>query len=535
MPFKSNHFAAFFLQGFRRLLQIKQEPQSIQNTLLTLILALCCGLVGTLSFAPFSIWPALLVTISAAIWLLHKASTLKQAFYFGLFLGLGLFGSGVSWVYVSIAEYGQVGVFLAALATLLFVAVLAIFYACALQLAWWMKHKLPHWPLALIFTLSLFVTEFLRSTLFTGFPWLLLGYGFHTTWLFELAPLGGIWLLTFCAGLTLSIPLSLFISIRQSNIQQAIKQHALILMSTALLWGAGFYLQNFPVNWTQKIDTMQVSLVQGNISQDQKWLPENAQPNFDDYLETSLKHLDSDLIVWPETAITFLHNNIAPYFTEFEQIFNESNTTLVTGIPFVQQQDRQIDFYNAVWATGNGSGMYLKQRLVPFGEYIPLQGFVGKVLDIFGIPLESFQAGPADQAPLKIGNHTLATLICYEIAYPSTVKNMVPHSDLLLTVSNDAWFGNSIGPWQHLEIAQFRAKENGRFLLRTTNTGITAIINDQGEILSQLPQFERKVLTDKVELRQGLTPYTRYGDTLIVSLLMLLCFTQYLVYRHTKN
>ncbi|TBR43214.1 apolipoprotein N-acyltransferase [Marinomonas agarivorans] len=508
---------------------------AMKNEIILLFLALFCGAVGALGFSPFHIWPALFLSFGGAVWLLQRVNSLKQAFVYGFTLGLGVFGAGVSWVYVSIAQYGQVGILIAVLATLLFVAVLAVFYGLAFQLTWWAKHRLPNWPLALLLSFSLLLTEFLRSTVFTGFPWLLSGYALHHTWLFELAPLGGIWLLTFLAFLTFSLPASVFTHFRLKGLTHSLTQHGGMLLVVTLAWGVGLYLSVAPQHWVKQFDTLQVTLVQGNISQDQKWLPQNAEPMLNDYLAASFEHLDSNLIVWPETAVTYLHSNIAPYFTEFSKTFNDTNTTLVTGIPLTKHLHGKTDFYNAVWATGQGSGQYLKQRLVPFGEYIPLQSLVGKVLDIFGIPLESFQAGPANQPPLQVGKHSLSTLICYEVAYPSLVRKVTPESDILLTVSNDAWFGDSIGPWQHLEIAQFRAKESGRYLLRSTNTGITAVINEQGVITESLPQFQQDTLTTNANLFRGMTPYIRYGNTLVLTLLILLCLLQLGLARKSAN
>lgn len=514
------------------LTQYDQQATSTKNHIVQLIAAFIAGLFGTLSFAPFSLWLALFITISAAVWLLSAASSIKHSFQYGFLLGLGFFGSGVSWVYVSIVQYGQVGVVLSVLATLLFVSVLAVFYGIALCLAWQLKHRYPHLPLALVLTISLLITEFLRSTLFTGFPWLLLGYGLHHTWLFELSAIGGIWLLTLLAILTFSLPASLMLTKKQrdlytsspnevtnssltsnkNEVKHTLATHSIILLMLFVAWGAGFYLSQSPVQWTTKTGTLKTTLIQGNVPQDQKWLPSNAKNNLDFYLETSFQHLDSDLIVWPETAITYLYNDINPYISGFNDVFKETNTSLVTGIPLVQNNGRQSSFYNAVWATGNGDGIYLKQHLVPFGEYVPFQDYIGKVLDIFGIPLESFESGTADQVLLQVNSHSLATFICYEVVYPQIVRKMVADSDLMLTVSNDAWFGDSIGPWQHLEMAQFRAKESGRYLLRGTNTGVTAVIDSEGKIADLLPQFTRTTLTAEVDLMTGATPYIQYGN-----------------------
>lgn len=480
------------------------------------LIAIMTGMCGVFAFAPYNIWPAYAITISAAICLIKRANNHLTALKSGFFLGFGFFGAGVSWVYVSIATYGQIGLILSVFITLLFIALLASFYALAFSLTWKLQSKLQQWPSALLLTLSLLFCEFLRSHLFTGFPWLLPGYSLHTSWAFELSPYGGIWLLSGIALLTFSLPMATFL--------EGLSKQRLILLILILAWGSGLYLTLHPVSLTEKIGTLKTTLIQGNVKQDEKWLPEKAGPTLDYYQSSSLKHLDSDLIIWPETAITYLHHQVKPYLAEFDKTLKESNTSLITGIPvFTQARDQPIgegSFYNGLWTMGDGFGLYLKQKLVPFGEYIPFQDYLGPLFDIFGQPMASFQKGDTNQPSLQVGEWAISSFICYEIVYPELVRNMVRDSDLLLTVSNDGWFGNSIGPLQHLQIAQFRAKESGRYLIRATNTGVTAIMNEQGDIISRLPQFTRSSLTANVSLLTGITPYVQYGNLLILSLLL---------------
>lgn len=492
--------------------------------------ALLAGMFGVFAFAPFNIWPAYAVTISASIFLIKRSNSLKSAFKSGLSLGLGFFGAGISWVYVSIATYGQIGLILSVIITLSFVTLLASFYALAFSITWKIQFKYPHWPISLTFTLALLFCEFLRSTLFTGFPWLLPGYSLHSSWAFELSPIGGIWLLSGVALLTFSLPASAYL--------EGISKQFLLSVVIILLWAAGFYLSLYPINFTQEIGTLKTTLIQGNVKQDEKWLPEKAGPTLDYYQSTSLKHLDSDLIIWPETAITYLHHQVKPYLKQFDKTLKETNTSLITGVPvFTQAAEKpsgQGNFYNGVWTLGDGFGLYLKQKLVPFGEYIPLQEFLGPLFDIFGQPMTSFKKGEINQPTLQVGEWAVSSFICYEIVYPELVRSMVRDSDLLLTISNDGWFGESIGPLQHLQIAQFRAKESGRYLIRATNTGVTAIMDEQGRIQHQLPQFTRASLSADVKLLKGTTPYVAYGNLIILSILFSLFagyFFYYTLYR----
>jgi len=497
---------------------------------LNYLIAMISGMCGVFAFAPYNIWPAYAVTISTGIWLIKRAKNPLTALKSGFFLGFGFFGAGISWIYVSIATYGQIGLILSVLITLLFISLLASFYALAFSLAWKLQSRLTRWPSALLLTLSLLFCEYLRSYLFTGFPWLLPGYSLHSSWAFELSPYGGIWLLSGIALLTFSLPMAVFL--------EGLTKQCLIVLLLTLAWGFGLFLTLSPISLTTEIGTLKTTLIQGNVKQDEKWLPQNAGPTLDYYQSTSLKHLDSDLIIWPETAITYLHHQVKPFLADFDKTLKESNTSLITGIPvFTQALDKpagQGDFYNGLWTMGNGFGLYLKQKLVPFGEYIPFQDYLGPLFDIFGQPMASFKKGEVNQPSLQIGEWAISSFICYEIVYPELVRNMVRDSDLLLTVSNDGWFGNSIGPLQHLQIAQFRAKESGRYLIRATNTGVTAIMDEQGVIISRLPQFTRTSLSTNVTLLKGITPYVQYGNLIVLSLLLSLTIGYAGYYRAQK-
>ena len=482
-----------------------------QNRLAHYLMAIIAGALGVLSFAPFHFWPAYFISLTVFALLVMTSASAKAACYRGASLALGFFGAGVSWIFVSIADYGQVGDFIAALITLSFVGLLSLFWAAAAWLGWQLSHHLKALPASLWVSFALLAAEYLRSHLFTGFPWLLPGYAIQGSWLFELLPLGGIWLSSAVVVLTSSC-LATFLLPQ--------KRHWLLVLSALALWLSAAFLHYFPVNWVTSVGTLQATLVQGNVSQDEKWLSQTARRSLADYQQTTIEHLDSDLVIWPETAITYLYPQIRPHLSSFIDELKQSNTTLITGIPDKDPDTGQ--YYNAIWATGDGFGLYYKRRLVPFGEYIPLASMIGPILDIFNMPIAGFLPGEENQPSLQIGEWAAAPFICYEIVYPEQVRRMVRDSDFLITISNDGWFGASIGPWQHLQIAQFRAKESGRYVLRATNTGVTAIINERGMIAAQAPQFERTSLTGAVSLLQGNTPYVQWGNLLVLGLLALL-------------
>jgi len=224
----------------------------------------------------------------------------------------------------------------------------------------------------------------------------------------------------------------------------------------------------------------------------------------------------SDLILWPETAVTVLKDQFQAYLDTINQEAINNNTTLITGIPFRYTEGPfKGEFHNSILAIGTGGGLYHKQKLVPFGEYIPLEEAIRGLLPFFDLPMSSFKQGSEKQALLKVEKDDqlfmIAPFICYEIVYPEFVAEMAKESDLLITISNDAWFGDSLGPKQHMAIAQMRALETQRYLLRSTNTGITALVNHRGKIVKQLPTEQRATLTAFAQIRQGQTPFMMMG------------------------
>lgn len=483
------------------------------------LLGLGAGAIGVTSFSPFNFGPSYFFSLFTFGLFSLTSPSAKVAFWRGFSVALGFFGAGVSWVYVSIAEYGQVSAFIATAITFAFVALLSLFWGCSAWLAFTAKQKLPFLSRGVLVSLFLLLAEFARSTLFTGFPWLLPGYATENTWLFELLPIGGIWLNSAIVVLTACTTAELCLSTR--HLRQGITKNKVFSFVILPIWCLSAALSYAPISWVEQTGSFKTTLVQGNVKQDEKWLADMAKESFSYYQQATMNHLDSDLIVWPETAITYLYPQIKPYLASFSKELLESKTTLITGIPDLSEDKTQ--YYNAILATGNGFGLYYKQRLVPFGEYIPLSNLFGPILDLFQMPISTFKSGEKNQPVLQVGEWGIAPFICYEIVYAEQVRGIVRDSDVLITISNDAWFGSSIGPWQHLQIAQFRAKEAGRYVIRSTNTGLTAIINERGKITDQAPQFQRTTLTSNVKTFAGITPYVQWGylPTLI---LLVLCF-----------
>ncbi|PAU87701.1 apolipoprotein N-acyltransferase [Pseudomonas sp. WN033] len=480
------------------------------------LLALAGGALGTLAFTPFDIWP--LGLLSAA--LLYQGLARiegRQAFLRGWLWGLGLFASGVSWVYISIHVHGDASPALAGLLTAGFVAGLALIYGL---MAWlWSRWLRPTGPwLSVSGFAALWVgQEFFRAWFLTGFPWLYQGYALLDTWLAGWAPLGGVWLVSLFSVLTATI----LSETRLWHLPRALVGLSLVLA----IWLGGWALHDR--EWTQPAgEPLSVALVQADIPQSRKWDPAHIEHTLTLYRDMSYAHLGSDLIIWPETAVPVLSSRAEPFVQGIAANLAEHGSTLITGIPVDDYSTGSLRIYNGILVAGEDANQYLKHKLVPFGEYVPLEAWLRGLIAFFDLPMSSFSRGAADQPPLRAAGYRLAPFICYEVVYPDFAARLAAQSELLITISNDSWFGESIGPLQHLQMARMRALESGRWMIRGTNNGVTALIDHQGGIRAQVPQFQPLTLKGWVQPREGLTPYLRWRGWpvgLTVLALLLLC------------
>ena len=467
------------------------------------LIALLSGLVFPFAIAPFFIWPIAILSLMGLLFCLHNSSA-KEAAIRTCFFGFGKFSVGVSWIYVSMHDHGGTPAVLAIFMVGLFAAFLATFPALFMLFFQRFYNQKYHEPIIsiLAFAALWFAYEWFRSWFLTGFPWLFAGDAQLYTWLNGWAPILSVYGLSFFTALSAA---AIYFSLRNRKI------HYLIFL---IVWPIGFFLQS--ISWTEVTNELKVSAVQGNIALKVKWLPEQRMPTVNAYLEQTRQHWDSDLVLWPETAVTALKDQFQSYLDTINQEAIDNKTALITGIPFRYTQGPfRGEFHNSILAIGMGEGLYHKQKLVPFGEYIPLEELIRGLLPFFDLPMSSFKQGDKKQDLLKIEKDEqlflIAPFICYEIVYPEFVARMAKGSDLLITISNDAWFGDSLGPKQHMAIAQMRALETQRYLLRSTNTGITALVNHKGEIIKQLPTSQRATLTALAQTRQGSTPFMLFG------------------------
>nr|WP_163502563.1 apolipoprotein N-acyltransferase [Halomonas socia] len=466
-------------------------PSSRSQRALGYAIALIAGLLTTLTASPFELWWLGPVAVALMYLGIHTL-TPGQAALKGWWYGVGLFGSGASWVYVSIHDYGYTGMPLALFLTALFVAAMALFFAVWL----WLYARLCGPRLAaLSFAGAWVLGEVLRTYAFTGFPWLLLGSAHVDSPLAAWAPVGGVYLL------------SLITALSGTLLVELLQRRWLAAAPIVVMWLAPLLL---PAQWTSPAgEPRRVALLQGNLPQEIKWTPEGQRVAANTYSDLTREQDDDiDLIVWPEAALPMFEDEARPML-ERVQANLAPHTALLTGI---LQRDGNGLFYNAVIGVGDTEGEYRKEHLVPFGEYLPFDNLLRGAIAFFDLPMPAMTPGPARQAPMKAAGLTIGNAICYEIIYPNLVAQRARHADVLLTVSNDTWFGASIGPHQHMQMARLRALENGRYVARATSNGVTAIIDPRGQVTEQLPQFETASLSGEVTPMQGLTPFTRSGS-----------------------
>lgn len=463
------------------------------------LLMLLLGVLTPFAFSPFHCWPLALLTIGLAGELLRGHDARRTA-WLGWCYGFGLWAYGTHWLYVSIHDYGYTPPWLATPMVGALAAVMALFFA----LLGFLYARLRLQGSALLVLPALWVLgEWLRSWVLTGFPWLFTGYAFIDTPLAAYAPLFGVFGVSLIAVFSALAP---FRFLADAKAWPA-------LASALALWLGGFALEQ--IEWTRPTgEQLSVSIVQGNIPQEVKWQLEWRDKTVDIYRQLSKSEWGRDLVIWPEAAVPMFYHEAIDALTEMQDNALTAHSAFVTGIPYMEVDEARREFriYNSILALGEGGGIYHKQRLVPFGEYIPLEAWLRGTMPFFDMPMTSFTEGGALQEPLTVQKMRLGPMICYEIAYPDLVRHLAADSDVLATISNDGWFGRSIGPHQHFQMVRMRARETGREVIRATNNGISAIIDAKGNVRERAPQFQRLVLRAQVAGYRGLTPYMVLGN-----------------------
>lgn len=478
-------------------------------------IALIAGLLTPLFLAPFNIWPLAFVSVGC-FYLGLQQINVKQAFIRSWLFGAGAYLAGVSWIYVSIHDFGNASALLAAILTIVFCLLVAFFFVIP-AIIWvkWFRVNQCYFIDAFAFAGLWAVQEWFRGWFLTGFPWLYTGYSQLDAPLAGFAPIGGVWLVSFLIALISVLLIKVVVDFRQHKAKVMVS----CLVIVALFIAGPLFNK---IQWTTPIDkALPVTLIQGNISQEQKWDSNFYSHQLNTYWRLTLQNQQSNsLVIWPENAIPFLKNNIQSLLDKDMSDFERNHqSTLITGLPIMQKNKYGEDrYYNGITVVGNGQGDYLKQKLVPFGEYVPLQDILRGLITFFNLPMSDFSRGEANQSLLTVRNYKVAPFICYEVVYPDFVASFGADSNLLVTISNDTWFGHSIGPKQHLQMAQMRALESGRWMARATNNGITVIIDNKGKIVKEIPSFKEGVLQGEVTLVTGKTPYQCWQSYFILLL-----------------
>jgi apolipoprotein N-acyltransferase len=482
-------------------------------------IGLAAGIATVFAFAPFSA-PGAGVVALATLFALWQRATAREAAAIGFAFGIGLFGAGVSWLYIAMHTFGDMPAVLAAIATAGLCAFLALYPALA---GWAATRWTPprSFARAIAAAAAWTLAEWLRSVVFTGFPWLSLGYsqipdGAPTALAF-LAPLGGVFLVTLACALAASLAALAFDALVRERTRSALA----LALAALVPWPVGVALSR--IDWTHPVgQPLAVTLIQGNVLQHLKFDPAFRERTFELYTDL-VRQARGRLIVLPESAFPMFVDEVPePVLARLALAARGRGGDLLLGVFTL---DAALDgasgprYYNSVITLGvSDAQRYRKRHLVPFGETIPLDPVIGWFIrSVLAIPLASQSAGDADQPPFAVAGQRVAVNICYEDAFGSDIRPQAANATLLVNVTNDAWYGRSVAAEQHNQIAAMRALESGRPLLRATNTGITSAIDHRGREFGRLPWFTRAALDVRIAGREGLTPYVRFGDAVAIA------------------
>jgi apolipoprotein N-acyltransferase len=460
--------------------------------------ALCGGAVLPFAFAPYGYFP-LSVLCLALMFYLWAMSPERLAIVAGYCFGLGMFAHGIWWIQVSVHQFGLPLYSFSIAVTAGFVIFMSVYPA----LAAWLWHRCARGSPALRLLVGApaawVATEWLRGWAMTGFPWLFVGYAQTDSPLAAYAPVLGIHGVSFITAMLAGACTVIVTGTRR-------ERFAALGVAVSVAIGGAIAGS---IEWTRDSgDALPVALVQGAIPQAVKWRRDYRESSIELYMELSQPHWGKPLVVWPETAIPAFAAEVPATLERLDRLANDAGTALLAGIPRGDPDD-SARYFNSVIQLGAAHGYYDKRHLVPFGEYLPFDRWLRPLLNFLRIPMSSFSRGDPVQPSIVVDGHVVGVSICYEDAYAGEIARALPAAGLLVNVSNDAWFGDSIAPHQHLQIARMRALEAGRYLLRATNTGISAIIDDRGRVVVRSGQFEPEVITAEARIRTGATPAVR--------------------------
>jgi apolipoprotein N-acyltransferase len=501
------------------------------------LIVFCAGLLAVLGFAPFSLYPLAVLALAVLFVQWQHARGKWMAARLGFAFGFGLFGAGIGWLYIALHDFGGMPMLLAAIAIALFAALLALFPAAVGYAQARLRARFggrdgvaAYIALVLLIPALWVLLEWLRGLLFTGFPWLAIGYSQAAD-----SPLAGYAPLLGVYGVSLLVAVSAGLLALLWQLRPGIQiirgmQGKIALGVLLLLWLGGVVLR--AVEWTQpEGEPLKVSLLQGNISQELKFEEGRLVGTMETYRRL-LQSSDARLIVMPETALPLLRHDLPENYMHMlrNHVIPSAGDVLIG----VFERDRGL-YYNSVISLGSSTSQsYRKSHLVPFGEFIPLRPLLGWLInDLLHIPMSDQARGGERQQVLRVAGQRVALNICYEDVFGEEIIRYLPEATLLVNVTNDAWYGKSHAAMQHNQISQMRALETGRMMLRATNTGVTSIIGHHGDVLQMLPQHEEGVLTGMAQGYSGSTPYVRWGNAAMLGLIALMLASAWWL-RHKK-
>ncbi|MCK4865022.1 MAG: apolipoprotein N-acyltransferase [Gammaproteobacteria bacterium] len=497
------------------------------------LLVFIAGAILPLAFSPVNFY--LIALLSPAVLLYSFLFvTPQRAAWLGWWFGMGFFGVGVSWGFVAIYIFGLSSVFASAVLTFIGISLMAAFFALQGYVSVLFIRKIhiesKVFVLIVVFPLFWLLLEWFRGWFLTGFPWISLGYSQTGSVLSGYAAVLGVYGISWLTALSSSLLLVAFLFKNKKSI--------FVLVGVMAIWFGGYSLSL--VGWTEVAgEPLKVSLIQGNVEQINKWDPNHFEKRKQRYLSLTRKHWDSDLVLWPENSLTVFHHQLEESLLKpLAEEAKKNNTDIILGLPVLDLETKE--YFSSLMAINNSVKdsrkiqFYHKSHLVPFGEYIPLESLFRGLITFFDLPMSGFTPGQYDQKLLTAAGQKIAPTICYEDAFGEDLIRFLPEATLLLNASNNAWYGDSFAPHQHLQISQMRALETGRDMMRVTTNGVSALINHQGKITSRSPQFESYVVTGFVQPRKGITPYVRWGNVFVL-FVMFFGLAGSVVYSRTKN
>lgn len=483
--------------------------------------AFLLGAMTVLGFAPFYFFPAAILSLAGIFYLWLKANTPKAALKLGFMFGLGLYTVGIYWVYISLHTFGGMPWWFAGFCTFC----LCAFFATLPALVGYFSKRLGCFIISAPILWGL--SDWVSGWIFTGFPWLTIGYSQvpHSP-LAGFVPIVGVYGVSVMAALLAALIANWLAN--ANSVSTKWKRNTIAAITLTVV--SGLVLK--AVEWTSPFGApFSVSLIQGNITQDVKWSPDVAQSTMQRYVAMT-QASTAQLIVLPETALPVIASQLAP---EIENALaahaKQNNSNIIVGM--VDYNSDSHEYFNAAFSYGNSPHQaYRKNHLVPFGEFIPLKGLLGWIYrDWLNIPLSDLSRGDPHQRPMQLNGQKVAINICYEDVFGEEVIRQLPEATILVNISNDAWYGQSYASSQHMQFSQARALETGRMMLRATNTGATAAINQHGVVIAHTPHDMKNTLNIDAQGFTGSTPYIYWGNWPFI----LFCFSAIALLWWRKN